>query len=100
MGSDTVDTNQLLSRRGFMVQASVVAGSALLVSCGSVGTNAVNNNTSNRPQGFQLPPLSYHYNALEPYIDTQTMQLHHDKHHTTYVNNLNGALKNHPFATL
>src|SRR5438874_10825631 len=49
---------------------------------------------------FELPPLPYDYSALEPYIDTQTMQLHHDKHHATYVNNLNGALKDHDFATL
>ena len=49
---------------------------------------------------FELPPLPYEYNALEPYIDTQTMQLHHDKHHQTYVTNLNNALKDHPFASL
>jgi superoxide dismutase, Fe-Mn family len=42
---------------------------------------------------FELPPLPYDYNALEPYIDTQTMQLHHDKHHQTYVTNLNNALQ-------
>jgi Fe-Mn family superoxide dismutase len=49
---------------------------------------------------FTLPPLPYDYNALEPYIDTQTMQLHHDKHHATYVNNLNDALKEHAFVDL
>jgi superoxide dismutase, Fe-Mn family len=49
---------------------------------------------------FELPPLPYDYSALEPYIDTQTMQLHHDKHHATYVNNLNVALKDHAFASL
>jgi len=49
---------------------------------------------------FELPPLPYDYNALEPYIDTQTMQLHHDKHHATYVTNLNNALKDSPFASL
>jgi superoxide dismutase, Fe-Mn family len=49
---------------------------------------------------FELPPLPYDYSALEPYIDTQTMQLHHDKHHAAYVNNLNGALKDHDFANL
>jgi Fe-Mn family superoxide dismutase len=43
-----------------------------------------------------LPPLPYAYEALEPYIDTQTMHLHHDKHHATYVNNLNAALDKHP----
>jgi Fe-Mn family superoxide dismutase len=42
---------------------------------------------------FELPPLPYDYSALEPHIDTQTMQLHHDKHHQTYVTNLNNALQ-------
>ncbi len=45
---------------------------------------------------FELPPLPYPYDALEPYIDAQTMQLHHDKHHAAYVNNLNAALEKHP----
>jgi superoxide dismutase, Fe-Mn family len=45
---------------------------------------------------FTLPPLPYEYNALEPYIDAQTMQLHHDKHHGAYVTNLNAALDKHP----
>ncbi len=45
---------------------------------------------------FTLPPLPYAYDALEPTIDTQTMQIHHDKHHAAYVNNLNAALKDHP----
>ncbi|HTI13979.1 MAG TPA: superoxide dismutase [Dictyobacter sp.] len=49
---------------------------------------------------FQLPPLPYDYSALEPTIDTQTMQLHHDKHHGTYVNNLNAALEGTEFANL
>jgi Fe-Mn family superoxide dismutase len=47
---------------------------------------------------FELPPLPYSYDALEPYIDTETMHLHHDKHHAAYVNNLNAALQRHPFA--
>ncbi len=45
---------------------------------------------------FTLPPLPFDYAALEPTIDTQTMQIHHDKHHAAYVNNLNAALKDHP----
>jgi superoxide dismutase, Fe-Mn family len=45
---------------------------------------------------YQLPPLPYDYSALEPTIDTQTMQLHHDKHHAAYVTNANGALEKHP----
>ena len=44
----------------------------------------------------QVPPLPYEYSALEPYIDSQTMTLHHDKHHAAYVNNLNAALEKHP----
>jgi len=48
---------------------------------------------------FEVPPLPYDYNALEPYIDTQTMQLHHDKHHAAYVNNLNNAVNNTDFAS-
>jgi Fe-Mn family superoxide dismutase len=45
---------------------------------------------------FELPALSYDVAALEPYIDTQTMQIHHGKHHATYVTNLNNALANYP----
>ncbi len=42
---------------------------------------------------YELPPLPYDYDALEPYIDEQTMRLHHDKHHLGYVNGLNAALE-------
>ena len=42
---------------------------------------------------FTLPPLPYPYDALEPHISRETMELHHDKHHATYVTNLNNALK-------
>ena len=45
---------------------------------------------------FELPKLPYAVDALEPYIDAQTMTLHHDKHHQTYVTNLNGAIEKHP----
>lgn len=44
---------------------------------------------------FELPPLPYDYAALEPTIDEATMKLHHDKHHATYVTNLNGAIEKH-----
>lgn len=44
---------------------------------------------------FTLPELPYDYAALEPYIDEQTMKLHHDKHHQAYVDNLNKALEGH-----
>lgn len=43
----------------------------------------------------ECPPLPYPYDALEPHIDTRTMQIHHDKHHQGYVNKLNAALEGH-----
>jgi superoxide dismutase, Fe-Mn family len=42
---------------------------------------------------FEVPPLPYDYNALEPHIDEQTMRVHHDKHHQAYVDNANKALE-------
>jgi Fe-Mn family superoxide dismutase len=44
----------------------------------------------------ELPPLPYAHDALEPFIDTMTMQIHHGKHHATYVTNLNAALEQYP----
>jgi len=43
----------------------------------------------------ELPPLPYAFDALEPHIDAKTMEIHHDKHHATYVNKLNEALASH-----
>lgn len=43
-----------------------------------------------------LPPLPYEINALEPHIDAKTMEIHHDKHHAKYIENLNDLLKDHP----
>ncbi|HQW10583.1 MAG TPA: superoxide dismutase, partial [Saprospiraceae bacterium] len=48
---------------------------------------------------FTLPPLGYAYNALEPNIDAQTMEIHYTKHHQGYVNNLNDAIKDKPQAS-
>ena len=45
---------------------------------------------------YTLPDLPYGYDALEPYIDVETMHLHHDKHHNTYVTNLNAAIEKYP----
>ncbi|PWH17442.1 MAG: superoxide dismutase [Anaerolineae bacterium] len=45
---------------------------------------------------FELPPLPYAYEALEPFIDAQTMNIHHTKHHQAYITNLNAALEKHP----
>ena len=45
---------------------------------------------------YTLPELPYAYDALEPFFDEETMNLHNDKHHQTYVNNLNAAIEKHP----
>ena len=49
---------------------------------------------------FEVPPLPYDYNALEPHIDEQTMRIHHDKHHQAYVDNVNKALDGTQWADL
>jgi superoxide dismutase, Fe-Mn family len=51
--------------------------------------------TKEIPMAHELPPLPYDFAALEPHIDSQTMQIHHGKHHQAYVNNLNAALEKH-----
>jgi Fe-Mn family superoxide dismutase len=45
---------------------------------------------------YELPPLPYPTNALEPHIDARTMEIHHDRHHAAYVNNMNNFAKDHP----
>ncbi|PPI86283.1 Fe-Mn family superoxide dismutase [Candidatus Pantoea edessiphila] len=50
--------------------------------------------------GYSLPQLSYSYDALEPFIDKQTMEIHHIKHHQTYINNTNSILEGSEFSSL
>lgn len=66
---------------------------------GLAGTKAMantNNNIFNTADAFALPNLPYAYNALEPFIDAQTMEIHHSKHHQAYVTNLNKAVLGTP----
>jgi Fe-Mn family superoxide dismutase len=55
-------------------------------------TNFFNNERIEKMSKFELAPLPYSYDALEPYIDKMTMEIHHSKHHQAYVNNLNNAV--------
>ena len=86
----------------------VIAGSfksdAILASTGDyqrIDTNQILSQQNNAiaqasTEEFTLPPLPYAYDALSAYIDSQTMTLHHDKHHASYVKNLNEAIALHP----
>ncbi len=86
-------TGSGLSRRGFlgrMAAGAVVslAGTAILSSC-------VESSPEESTMSFALPDLPYGHDALEPHIDTRTMEIHHGKHHNSYVTNLNNALADH-----
>lgn len=76
------------NRRTF-IRTSAVLGSGLIW----YRTGALSLTGS---QGFELPSLGFAFDALEPYIDAQTMQIHHDKHHLAYINKLNEALVSEP----
>jgi Fe-Mn family superoxide dismutase len=92
------------TRREFLQTAALTAGALTLARASSFaasspggGAAPAGNATSKAPQGpFTLPPLPYGYDALEPHFDAQTMQLHHDKHHASYVAKLNEAVAVHP----
>src|SRR5262249_54568967 len=82
-----------VSRRQFLQTAGVVTTAAL--STGLLAP-AARSADAEPKAGFTLPKLPYDYNALEPNIDAKTMEIHHDKHHQAYVDNLNKALAAHP----
>ena len=80
------------SRRGFFHRIALGAGIANAAL--NMAARAQNPPTPLGP--FTLPPLPYGFDALEPFIDAKTMEIHHDKHHQTYVTNLNKAVAAHP----
>jgi superoxide dismutase, Fe-Mn family len=85
-----------VTRRSFTA-GTLLAGTTLV---GYAAGQAAAQSTPAAPEvptgPFPLPDLPYPYEALEPHIDTMTMQIHHDKHHAAYVNNLNTALADFP----
>ena len=86
------DSNNV-TRRDFIQSAAVIGAAAAIVP-GMLGEQLAQAQTP--VDLYALPPLPYAYDALEPHIDTLTMQIHHDKHHASYVNNLKKALDGYP----
>ena len=75
------------------IKATALASAALATMPGAIAqTNSTTPAAATLTGPFTLPPLPYAYDALEPFIDAQTMQIHHDKHHAAYVANLNKAV--------
>jgi len=83
------------NRRKFIRQSALltVAGLSLNTIGNSVLGKEFKPETEGEGDFYKLPPLPYAYDALEPHIDKLTMQIHHDKHHATYVTRLNEAFK-------
>jgi Fe-Mn family superoxide dismutase len=79
------------NRKDFLKTGAILAaGASLYRPAVKAAINTINQFTNDGL--FTLPKLPYAYNALEPFIDMQTMEIHHSKHHQAYVNNLNTAI--------
>jgi len=95
--------NEKMNRRNFLYSTSLFTA-GLFTQKYFAFTNENNNNIIERSAlkmaNFELPKLGYDYNALEPYIDSLTMEIHHSKHHAAYVNNLNKAVEGTELAKL
>jgi Fe-Mn family superoxide dismutase len=79
----------MMTRRDALKTVALSAGA---LAFGASLAQAQQTTTEKLVYPFKVPPLGYSYDALEPYIDALTMQIHHDKHHGAYVENLNKAL--------
>ncbi len=84
-----------MKRRNFLTSLGILAAAGSATKIEAI-TKQINNkiNGSNLVMSkFELAPLPYAHNALEPYVDAQTMEIHHGKHHAAYVANLNKAVE-------
>ncbi len=84
----------VLNRRNFLLLSGASISTIALGTFAKTSLAQVLDDGSDGP--FELPPLPYDYNALEPYIDEETMRFHHDKHHAGYTKNLNQAVSAYP----
>jgi len=80
-----------MERRKFISALGLLTASGAITNFNSM-TNNLSNNRSTKMSKFELPALSYAFDALEPHIDARTMEIHHDKHHAGYVAKLNAAV--------
>ncbi len=95
-----------MDRRGFLIGSGILGAGILGAGNSAAGLlragrsygipEDLNPDSEETPVAFALPPLPYAHDALEPYIDARTMEIHHGKHHNAYVTNLNKALEGHP----
>ncbi len=90
-----------MKRRKFIYSVAAISAASALEPFAKSITNISNkkNRSETIMAKFELPPLPYANDALEPYIDKMTMEIHHDKHHGGYVNNLNKAVDGTEMAT-
>src|SRR5438067_10824977 len=88
----------MLCRRQALKAAFATAAYAAATSSSAVkaGTAVMSTAALEPKDPFTLPPLPYSFDVLEPHIDAETMQIHHDKHHAAYVTNLNKAVAEAP----
>ena len=92
-----------MKRREFLVSGSLTGAallgtnqlSASLLAAGGPKNCNAGSTPEEKPMAFTVPALPFAFDALEPYIDARTMEIHHDKHHGAYVTNLNKALDGH-----
>lgn len=91
-----------MDKRTFLkIAAKITTTAPFLPWLSACATSASSSSAGNqRPIVFELAPLPYPTDALEPHIDKLTMEIHHGKHHAAYINNLNKAKANTPFDTL
>lgn len=90
-----------MNRRKFIYSVAAISAASAIEPFAKSIYNISNKNerSKNIMAKFELPALPYGYDALEPYIDKMTMEIHHDKHHAAYVNNLNKAVEGTEMAT-
>jgi Fe-Mn family superoxide dismutase len=89
-------------RTGAFATAAIIVNPFSLTSCNRAASAATTIPAAGGTAAakFELPPLPYQFNALEPHIDKMTMEIHHDKHHAGYVTNLNKAIEGKDYANM